>query len=51
MRINMNKVIFDLAFAIHGGAMEADTISKNGQSSKSHISRANLLRNEGGYYG
>ena len=29
----------------HGGAMEPETISKNGASSKSLMSRGNLLRN------
>ena len=28
----------------HTGAMEADTISKNGRNSKSHMSRGNFLR-------
>jgi len=38
------KKFFCEAVANNGGAMEADTISKNGASSKSHTSRANFFR-------
>ena len=35
----------ETAVANQSGAMEADTISKNGRSSKSQTSRGNLFRN------
>ena len=38
----MNRLKFGAAVA-NSGAMEADTISKNGQSSKSHTSRRKFL--------
>jgi len=34
----------DTAVANFGGAMEADTISKNGRSSKSQMSRGNHIK-------
>ena len=42
---NMEGVIFKTSEAIvnHGGAMEADTISKHGASPKSQMSRGNIL--------
>ncbi|MDR1666979.1 MAG: Ig-like domain-containing protein [Bacteroidales bacterium] len=39
----MNMLKVKAAVANHGGAMEADTISKNGQSTKSHTSRGHFL--------
>ena len=40
----MNRVeLKTVAVANHGGAMEADTIHKNGDSPKTHSSRANFL--------
>jgi hypothetical protein len=40
----MNQLEFKtVAAANNSGAMEADTISKNGRSSKSQMSRENLL--------
>jgi len=38
-----NKFVSELAVANRSGAMEAETISKNGYSSKSQISRANIF--------
>ena len=39
-----SKILSELAIANQSGAMEADTISKNGRSSKSHKSSVNILR-------
>ena len=40
----MNEIKYKIAVANQGGAMEAETISKNGQSSKSQTSRVNILK-------
>ena len=44
----MNKQVFKTigAVANQSGAMEADTISKNGRSSKSQMSRGNFFNNK-----
>jgi hypothetical protein len=39
----MNRLQFETAVANKGGAMEADAISKNGDSPKTHSSRNNNL--------
>ena len=42
----MNRLEFKtVAVANQSGAMEADTIKKNGQSSKSWMSKANPINN------
>ena len=38
-----SNLVNELAVANQSGAMEADTISKNGRSSKSQMSRGNIL--------
>jgi len=42
--LHKNKFVSELAAVSSSGAMEADTISKNGQSSKSQMSRRNILQ-------
>jgi len=39
----MSKLNFEAAVANHGGAMEAETIKKNGRSSKSQMSSRNVF--------
>jgi len=39
----MNYLKFKAAIANQGGTMEADTISKNGRSLKSQMSRGNFI--------
>ena len=39
----MNRFFLEAAVANNGGAMEAETISKNGRSSKSQMNRGNMV--------
>jgi len=40
--LQFSDLTIETAVANQSGAMEADTISKNGQSSKSQMSRGNI---------
>ena len=39
----MNRFFLEGAVANHSGAMEAETISKNGRNSKSLMSKGNIV--------
>ena len=50
--VQFSDLTIETAVANQGGAMEAETISKNGRNLKIHTSRGNFEpTNKGGFYG